>query len=89
MVKVVILKLKRFLWLSAVFGWLVNVIPRKYTFYISTALFAIFGLKMLKDGCSMSANEGQEEMEEVQIELRNREEQVKVSNYSRVVVLTW
>lgn len=61
--------------LSAVFGWLVNVIPRKYTFYISTALFAIFGLKMLKDGCSMSPTEGQEEMEEVQIELRNREEQ--------------
>lgn len=65
---------------SAVFGWLVNVIPRKYTFYISTALFAIFGLKMLKDGCSMSPTEGQEEMEEVQIELRNREEQVRVSN---------
>ncbi|XP_066146388.1 putative divalent cation/proton antiporter TMEM165 [Euwallacea fornicatus] len=61
--------------LSAVFGWLVNVIPRAYTFYISTALFAIFGLKMLKDGCAMSPNEGQGEMEEVQTELRNREEQ--------------
>ncbi|XP_030763575.1 transmembrane protein 165 [Sitophilus oryzae] len=63
--------------LSALFGWLVNVIPRAYTYYISTALFAIFGLKMLKEGCSMSPNEGQEEMEEVQMELRNREEQIE------------
>lgn len=63
--------------LSALFGWLVNVIPRVYTFYISTALFAIFGLKMLKEGCSMSPNEGQEEMEEVQMELRSREEQLE------------
>ncbi|KAH1027015.1 hypothetical protein HUJ05_000590 [Dendroctonus ponderosae] len=62
--------------LSALFGWLVTIIPRAYTFYISTALFAIFGLKMLKEGCAMSPTEGQEEMEEVQMELRNREEEV-------------
>lgn len=61
--------------LSALFGWLVNVIPRAYTYYISTALFALFGLKMLKEGCQMSPNEGQEELEEVQMELRQREEE--------------
>ncbi|KAK9870009.1 hypothetical protein WA026_006104 [Henosepilachna vigintioctopunctata] len=61
--------------LSALFGWLVNVIPRLYTFYISTALFALFGLKMLKEGYYMSPGEGQEELEEVQTDLRKKEEE--------------
>lgn len=60
----------------ALFGWLVNVIPRVYTYYISTALMAIFGIKMLKEGCQMSRTEGQEELEEVQMELRQRDEEV-------------
>jgi putative Ca2+/H+ antiporter (TMEM165/GDT1 family) len=61
--------------LSALFGWLANVIPRAYTFYISTALFAIFGLKMLKEGCAMAPGEGQEELEEVQSDLRKKDEE--------------
>lgn len=59
-----------------VFGWAVTIIPRIYTYYISTALFAIFGLKMLKEGYYMSPNEGQEEFEEVQSDLRKREDEV-------------
>lgn len=62
--------------LSALFGWLANVIPRAYTFYISTALFAIFGLKMLKEGIYMSPTGAQEELEEVQSDLRKKEEEV-------------
>ncbi len=42
----------------------ITVVPRVYTYYISSFLFAVFGLKMLKDGWKMSANEAQEEMEE-------------------------
>ncbi|KAK4886446.1 hypothetical protein RN001_002717 [Aquatica leii] len=61
--------------LSALFGWLANIIPRAYTFYISTALFAIFGLKMLKEGYHMSDSEAQEELEEVQTNLRKKEEE--------------
>ncbi|XP_059481066.1 transmembrane protein 165 [Neocloeon triangulifer] len=61
--------------LSAVFGWAVTIIPRIYTYYISTALFAIFGIKMLKEGYSMSPNEGQEEFEEVQLDLRKRDDE--------------
>ncbi|CAH1102330.1 unnamed protein product [Psylliodes chrysocephalus] len=61
--------------LSALFGWLVTVIPRAYTYYISTALFAIFGLKMLWEGYHMKKDEGREELEEVQMELRQREEE--------------
>ncbi|KAF5301428.1 hypothetical protein FQA39_LY02157 [Lamprigera yunnana] len=61
--------------LSALFGWLANVIPRAYTFYISTALFAIFGLKMLKEGYHLSETEAQEELEEVQTNLRKKEEE--------------
>lgn len=58
------------------FGYAATVIPRAYTFYVSTALFALFGLKMLREGYYMSPNEGQEEFEEVQSDLRKREDEV-------------
>lgn len=61
--------------LSAVFGWLINVIPRAYTYYISTALFAVFGIKMLKEGFNMSDAEAQGEIEEVQSDLRRKDEE--------------
>lgn len=63
----------------ALFGQLANLIPRIYTFYISTALFAIFGIKMLKDGYYMSPNDAQEELEEVQSDLKKREDEVRLS----------
>uniref|UniRef100_A0A1L8D9J0 GDT1 family protein n=2 Tax=Nyssomyia neivai TaxID=330878 RepID=A0A1L8D9J0_9DIPT len=62
--------------LSAVFGMAATIIPRVYTYYISTALFAIFGLKMLKDGYYMSPSDAQEELEEVQSDLRKREDEL-------------
>ena len=64
--------------LSVFLGYATTVIPRKYTFYISTALFAIFGLKMLKEGYDMDPNEGSEELEEVQAELKKKEEEVTI-----------
>jgi len=63
--------------LSVLFGWAATIIPRVYTYYISTALFAIFGLKMLREGYKMSPNEGQEEFDEVQSDLRRREEELE------------
>lgn len=62
--------------LSVFLGYATTVIPRVYTFYISTALFAIFGLKMLKEGYDMDPNEGQEELEEVSAELKKKEAEV-------------
>ena len=62
--------------LSVFLGYATTIIPRKYTFYISTALFAIFGIKMLKEGYDMDPNEGQEELEEVQAELKKKEAEV-------------
>ena len=50
-----------------IYGWLFLVI----TFYLSSILFALFGLKMLHEGYHMSPNEGQEEYEEVNEELRD------------------
>uniref|UniRef100_A0A0A9X1S2 GDT1 family protein n=2 Tax=Lygus hesperus TaxID=30085 RepID=A0A0A9X1S2_LYGHE len=61
--------------LSVFFGWAATIIPRAYTYYISTALFAIFGLKMLREGYKMSPNEGQEEFDEVQADLRKKDEE--------------
>lgn len=58
----------------ALFGWATTIIPKAITYYISTALFAIFGLKMLYDGFRMSADEGAEELEEVQATLRRRDD---------------
>lgn len=66
--------------LSAAFGWIATIIPRVYIHYISAALFAIFGIKMLRDGWKMDPNEGQEELEEVQSELKRREDQVFCSS---------
>lgn len=60
--------------LSVVFGMAATIIPRVYTYYISTALFAIFGVKMLHDGWRMSPTDAQEELEEVQMDLKKREE---------------
>jgi len=60
--------------LSALFGFVTTFIPRVYTYYISTALFAIFGLKMLYDGAMMGEDEGAEELEEVNQTLKQREE---------------
>lgn len=54
-----------------------SVVPKKYTYYGSVILFFLFGIKMIIDGMRMSPNEGQEEYEEVQAELRKKEEEVK------------
>lgn len=58
--------------------YLVNVLIFRqiYTYYISTALFLIFGLKMLYDGYKMKPTDAQEELEEVQSDLRKREDEV-------------
>ena len=63
--------------MASFFGYATTVIPRIYTYYVSSLLFAIFGLKMLHEGYHMSPNEGQEEFEEVGEELRKKEEQEK------------
>ena len=49
-----------------------------YTYYVSTALFAIFGIRMLREGLKMSPDEGQEELEEVQAELKKKDEEVSL-----------
>lgn len=61
--------------MSSFFGWAITIIPRVYTYYVSSFLFAVFGLKMLKEGWKMSATEGQEELEEVQEDLLKREKE--------------
>ncbi|XP_015434634.1 PREDICTED: transmembrane protein 165 isoform X2 [Dufourea novaeangliae] len=71
--------------LSVVFGYAATIIPRVYTYYISTALFAIFGFKMLRDGYYMSTTEGQEELEEVQSDLRKREDEYEKETGSTLV----
>lgn len=68
--------------LSALLGYATTVIPRWLTYYVSCALFAIFGIKMLKEAYTMDANEAQDEYEEVQIELRKKEEEVEKQGIS-------
>lgn len=58
------------------FGYATTIIPRMYTYYVSTALFAIFGVRMLREGLRMSPDEGQEELEEVQAEIKKKDEEV-------------
>ncbi|XP_029110820.1 putative divalent cation/proton antiporter TMEM165 isoform X1 [Scleropages formosus] len=63
--------------LSVLFGYATTIIPRIYTYYVSTALFAIFGVRMLREGLKMSADEGQEELEEVQAEIKKKDEELQ------------
>nr|XP_033801148.1 transmembrane protein 165 [Geotrypetes seraphini] len=65
--------------LSVLFGYATTVIPRVYTYYVSTALFAIFGIRMLREGLKMSSEEGQEELEEVQAEIKRKDEELQRS----------
>ena len=58
-------------------GAAVSVIPKEYVHYGSMLLFAFFGVKMLYDGLRMSPLEGQEELEEVQSQLKKRDEQLE------------
>ncbi|XP_072294669.1 putative divalent cation/proton antiporter TMEM165 [Eucyclogobius newberryi] len=65
--------------LSVLFGYATTIIPRIYTYYVSTALFAIFGVRMLREGLKMSPDEGQEELEEVQAEIKKKDEELQRS----------
>eukprot|EP00052_Salpingoeca_macrocollata_P015784 m.126129 g.126129 ORF g.126129 m.126129 type:complete len:283 (+) comp19807_c0_seq2:78-926(+) len=62
--------------LSAYVGHAVTIIPRVYTQYIATGLFVFFGMKLLREGYYMSADEGAEELEEVTQELKHTEEEL-------------
>jgi len=59
--------------MSAFFGYAITIIPRVVTYYLSSFLFAVFGIKMLRDGWKMSPTEAQEEFDEVQEELRKKD----------------
>ena len=63
--------------LSVGLGFATMIIPRVVTFYVCTALLALFGFKLLYDGWKMKPDEGQEEFEEVSEELRKKEEMVR------------
>lgn len=63
--------------LSVFFGMAATIIPKIYTYYISTALFAIFGIKMIYEGYKMKPTDAQEELEEVQSDLRKREDELE------------
>jgi len=72
--------------LSATLGWATQIIPRKFTYYASTILFALFGLKMLKEGWVMSATEGQEEYEEALDDIKKREDELEKTLEAEVMV---
>lgn len=63
--------------LSAVFGMVfIQFIPPHITRWVSVLLFVLFGLKMLHEGWNMTATGAAEEMEEVQHDIRKREDEV-------------
>ncbi|CAJ0941054.1 unnamed protein product, partial [Mesorhabditis belari] len=68
--------------LSACLGWITQLIPRAITYYISTLLFALFGLKMLHEGYHMRASNGTEGYDEAQEEVAKRELDMDSSKFS-------
>lgn len=63
--------------LSAMLGLTSMIIPRWITYYLSSLLFALFGLKMLKEGYSMTAEEEQEEFEETKKQILSKEDEMR------------
>ena len=49
------------------------LISRTYTQYAAAALFLFFGVKMLRDGCSVTHAGASEELEEVEAELTKKQ----------------
>lgn len=68
--------------LSACLGWITQLIPYWITFYVSTALFALFGFKMLYEAYYMSSSESQEVQEEAQAEIQKNELDMDSVKYS-------
>lgn len=66
--------------LSVIMGYATTIIPRWFTYYASSGLFAVFGLKMLKEAYEMSPDEGEEEMEEAQADIKKKEEEYEREN---------
>lgn len=61
--------------LSALLGNIITqFIPKVYTFYASSVLFALFGLKMLHEGYQMEAGDATEECEEAHAALKESED---------------
>lgn len=66
--------------LSAAMGFtLPNLLPRTYTHYASTGLFAFFGVKLLREALRMDGGANLEELEEVESELLKKETDQNVS----------
>lgn len=63
--------------LSVAIGFATMIIPRQITFYGSVGLFAVFGVKMLHEGYTMDAAESQEELEEVEGELKKKDDELE------------
>ncbi|RNA42296.1 transmembrane protein -like [Brachionus plicatilis] len=64
--------------LSALLGnILTKVIPRVYTYYASSVLFGLFGLKMLREGWQMDNSDASDEYDEANEELKESEEKDK------------
>ncbi|KAM3084167.1 GCR1-dependent translation factor 1 [Clarireedia jacksonii] len=65
--------------LSAVLGHAVpTLIPKRFTNFLASALFLVFGARLLREGLAMDPNEGvAAEMQEVELELEEKEHQAK------------
>ncbi|KAL8826973.1 MAG: hypothetical protein Q9170_007200 [Blastenia crenularia] len=65
--------------LSAVLGHAVpTLIPKRYTNFLASLLFLIFGAKMLREGFAIPRSQGvSEEMREVEMEMEEKEEKAR------------
>lgn len=65
--------------LSAVLGHAVpTLIPKRFTNFLASGLFLVFGTRMLREGLAMSKDEGvAAEMQEVEMELEEKEHQAR------------
>lgn len=66
--------------ISAAFGLILpNLIPREWTQYVAAILFLLFGLRMIREGWTMSSTHMRDEYEEVTLEIEGTEEAARRS----------
>ncbi|KAI9318035.1 hypothetical protein BX666DRAFT_2018790 [Dichotomocladium elegans] len=73
--------------LSAFLGHVVpNLIPKSYTDVLAALLFLCFGVRMLYEGYHMKPEDGQEEMAEVEEELKEVEDRERANKFEAMEV---
>lgn len=68
--------------LTVALGYVLTAVPHKIMQLVSSVLFTLFGIQMIREGWTMSPNESEEELEEAKEEINKRENHLQENSSS-------